>query len=77
MSTGHGVAVVAWMGRVGFLLAPPLVGVVGDAIDLRAGLAVVPFAGVVVALFAGALRPGPGLASVSSDAEANAAQRPG
>lgn len=56
LATGHGVAAVAWMGRVGFLVAPPLVGVVSDAVSVRAGLAVVPAAGVVIALFAGALR---------------------
>ena len=50
--TGHGVAVVAWMGRVGFLLAAPLVGVLGDAASLRAGLVVVPLAGLAVAALA-------------------------
>ena len=57
VTTGGGVAVVAWMGRVGFLLAPPLVGAVADATSLRAGLAVVPVAGAAVAVLAGALRP--------------------
>jgi hypothetical protein len=38
---------------------------------------VVPVAGVVVAIFAGALRPGSGAVPVPSDAEADAAQRPG
>jgi fucose permease len=52
VSTGHGVAVVAWMGRVGFLLAAPLVGVLGDAASLRAGLVVVPVAGLAVAALA-------------------------
>jgi MFS family permease len=52
VSTGHGVAVVAWMGRVGFLLAAPLVGVLGDAASLRTGLVVVPLAGLAVAALA-------------------------
>jgi hypothetical protein len=52
VSTGHGVAVVAWMGRVGFLVAAPLVGVLGDAASLRAGLVVVPLAGLAVAALA-------------------------
>lgn len=57
ISTGHGVAAVAWMGRLGFLVAPPVVGAIGDATNLRLGLTVVPVAGVVVALLAGALGP--------------------
>lgn len=56
VSTGHGVAVVAWAARIGFLLAPPLVGTVGDAVNLRLGLAVVPAAGVLIALLAGTVR---------------------
>jgi MFS family permease len=52
VSTGQGLAVVAWMGRVGFLVAAPLVGVLGDAASLRAGLVVVPLAGLGVAALA-------------------------
>ncbi|MGD9702021.1 MAG: MFS transporter [Acidimicrobiia bacterium] len=55
VSTGHGVAAVAWMGRIGFLVAPPFVGLVGDALNLRLALVVVPVAGVVIALLAGVL----------------------
>ncbi len=55
VSTGNGVAAVAWMGRIGFLVAPPLIGVIGDAVNLRAGLVLVPVAGAVIALLAGAL----------------------
>ena len=55
VSTGNGVAAVAWMGRIGFLVAPPLIGLTGDAVNLRAGLVLVPLAGSVVALLAGAL----------------------
>jgi MFS family permease len=40
VSTGHGVAVVAWMSRLGFLVVPPLVGAVADATSLRTGLVV-------------------------------------
>lgn len=54
--TGHGVAAIAWMGRLGFLVAPPVVGAVGDAVSLRAGLAVVPLAGLGIAALAGLLR---------------------
>jgi MFS family permease len=55
VSTGHGVAAVAWMARVGFLVTPPIIGVVGDAISLRAGLVLVPVAGALIALLAGVL----------------------
>lgn len=57
VSTGHGVAAVAWMARVGFLVTPPIIGVVGDGISLRAGLLLVPLAGALVALLAGVLGP--------------------
>jgi len=52
---GHGVAVVAWIGRTGFLVGPPLVGLVGDAVSLRAGLLAVPLAGLAVAGLASVL----------------------
>lgn len=52
IATGQGVAVVAWMGRVGFLFAAPLVGVLGDATSLRWALVVVPVAGLAVAALA-------------------------
>jgi fucose permease len=57
VSTGHGVAVVAWMSRVGFLIVPPVVGAVGDAASLRSGLLLVPAAGLAIAALAGTLRP--------------------
>lgn len=55
VSTGHGVAVVGWMSRMGFLVVPPLVGAVGDASSLRAGLVLVPVAGVAIAALAATL----------------------
>jgi fucose permease len=55
VSTGHGVAAVAWMARVGFLVTPPIIGVIGDAVSLRAGLVLVPVAGALIALLAGVL----------------------
>lgn len=54
VSTGHGVATVAWLSRLGFLVAPPIVGTVGDAVSLRAGLVIVPVAGLLIAALAGA-----------------------
>jgi MFS family permease len=47
---GTGLAVVSWLMRIGFLLSPPLVGLVADHASLRAGLLVVPVAGLVVVL---------------------------
>ena len=52
VATGHGLAAIAWMGRVGFLVSPPLVGSIGDASTLRAGLLIAPVAGVVVIVLA-------------------------
>ncbi|WP_163541003.1 MFS transporter [Occultella kanbiaonis] len=45
---GTGLTVVSWLMRLGFLLSPPLVGLVADATSLRVGLLVVPVAGLVV-----------------------------
>ena len=49
---GTGLTVVGWLVRIGLLASPPLVGAVADAFSLRAGLLVVPFAGVSAVLFA-------------------------
>jgi fucose permease len=55
VATGHGLAAIAWMGRIGFLVSPPLVGVIGDAASLRTGLVIAPAAGLVVVLLANRL----------------------
>ncbi|MFI9487755.1 MFS transporter [Promicromonospora sp. NPDC052451] len=47
---GTGLTIVSWLLRLGFLLSPPLVGLVADAVGLRTGLLVVPVAGVLVAV---------------------------
>lgn len=52
---GTGLTVVSWLLRVGFVLAPPLVGAVADLTDLRVGLLAVPAAGLVVVAAAGVL----------------------
>lgn len=49
---GTGLAVVSWLMRIGFLLAPPIVGAIADATSLRVGLIVVPIAGLAVVLLA-------------------------
>ena len=43
---GVGLTVVSWLLRVGFLLSPPLVGVIADASSLRVGLLSVVVAGI-------------------------------
>ncbi|ALE84208.1 MFS transporter [Pseudonocardia sp. HH130629-09] len=62
LAPGSGLTIVTWLMRVGFLVSPPVVGLVADATSLRVGLLVVPLAGLVVVLLAGVLagrrRPG-------------------
>ncbi len=45
---GAGLTMVTWLLRVGFLLSPPIVGVLADASSLRVGLLLVPITGVIV-----------------------------
>ena len=52
---GTGLTALAWSMRVGFVGAPPLVGMVADATSLRVGLLVIPIAGLLVAAAAGVL----------------------
>src|SRR5689334_9092764 len=44
---GVGLTVVSWLLRVGFLLSPPVVGLIADLASLRVGLLSVVFAGIV------------------------------
>jgi MFS family permease len=44
---GVGLTVVSWLLRVGFLLSPPIVGLIADLSSLRVGLLSVVFAGIV------------------------------
>ncbi|MGO2746999.1 MFS transporter [Microbacterium sp.] len=53
---GAGLTIVSWLLRLGFLFSPPIVGLVADNAGLRAGLLVVPLAGIVAVLFAWALQ---------------------
>jgi len=57
LRAGTGLTLVSWLMRLGFLLSPPVVGLVADASSLRTGLLVLPLAGVVVVLLAGVLAP--------------------
>lgn len=53
---GTGLTVVSWLMRLGFLLSPPIVGLIADAASLRLGLLVVPLAGLAVIVLAGVLK---------------------
>lgn len=55
--TGTGLTILSWGLRAGFLLSPPVVGLVADAWSLRVGLLVVPLAGLVVLTLAGVMAP--------------------
>jgi MFS family permease len=51
LPSGVGLTVVSWLLRIGFLLSPPLVGLVADLVSLRVGLLSVVIAGLGAALF--------------------------
>jgi MFS family permease len=55
---GFGLAVSGWMMRVGFLLTPPLVGIVADQVGLRWAFAVPAVLGLLAIGCAGLLAPG-------------------
>lgn len=52
---GTGLTALAWLMRLGFVGAPPLVGLIADATSLRVGLLIVPVAGLAVVAAAGVL----------------------
>jgi MFS family permease len=52
---GTGLTMVSWLMRVGFLVSPPVVGAIADAVSLRAGLFVVPLAGLLVLVLSAVL----------------------
>ncbi|MYM19841.1 MFS transporter [Brevibacterium sp. 5221] len=54
---GTGLTIVSWLMRLGFLASPPLVGLIADRADLRAGLLTVPAAGLAVVALAAVLAP--------------------
>jgi MFS family permease len=54
---GTGLAVINWLLRIGFLLSPPLIGVLADATSLRAALLAVVVAGLGAMLLGRVLRP--------------------
>ena len=54
---GTGLAVINWLLRIGFLLSPPVIGVLADATSLRVALLAVVVAGLGALLLGRALRP--------------------
>ncbi len=52
---GQGVAIVAWLARIGFVIAPTLVGLAADRVGLSAALVIPLIAGVAVAVLMGTL----------------------
>jgi MFS family permease len=52
LADGTGLTVVSWLLRGGFLVSPPVVGLVADFTSLRVGLLSVVFAGVVTVVLA-------------------------
>ncbi|MCI2416466.1 MFS transporter [Saccharopolyspora sp. K220] len=55
LPSGTALAVVGWIYRFGVLMVPPVVGLLADAFSLRAGLVVVPVAGVLIVLLSARL----------------------
>jgi len=55
--SGDGVTVVSWVARLGFLVMPPLVGLVADSASIGAGLVLGGVAAGAYGLLAGRLRP--------------------
>jgi hypothetical protein len=60
--TSQGIATVSWLGYLGFLAGPPVIGLTAEAIGLPAALAIVCGMTAAVALLAGTTRPAPALA---------------
>ncbi|MFC4904073.1 MFS transporter [Kocuria oceani] len=58
LRTGTGLALVSWLMRISFLSLSPAIGMLSDAVGLRAALVVVPVFALVAALTAGVLRDG-------------------
>lgn len=52
---GTGLTIVSWLMRLGFLLSPPLIGLLSEATSLRDALFMIPLAGLTVVFAAGVL----------------------
>lgn len=74
LAPGVGLTVVGWLLRVGFLVSPTIIGILADAISLRAALVSVVLAGLVVLVLGRVLETGaPQHASLPHDASAEEA----
>lgn len=56
--SGDGVTVLSWVARLGFLVTPPLVGLIADNAGIGTGLVVGAVAALAYSLLAGRLAPG-------------------
>jgi hypothetical protein len=52
---GAGITVAAFLLRIGFLLGPPVIGLIADASSIRLGLVLVPLGGLIILLTSGIL----------------------
>ncbi|UYG16704.1 MFS transporter [Brachybacterium huguangmaarense] len=55
VTPGVGITLVGWLARIGFFLAPPVVGALADAFTLRYALWLMPIYAVMILLFSGVL----------------------
>lgn len=53
--SADGVAIVSWLARTGFLVLPPVIGLIADATSLRVGLSLVVGCALVAAVLSGLL----------------------
>jgi fucose permease len=60
--SSQGIATVSWLGYLGFLAGPPIIGLTADAIGLPAALGIVCGMTAAVALLAGTTHPAPAIA---------------
>lgn len=72
-AAGAAIAAVSMFGYSGFLVGPPIIGFVAEALTLRAGLAIVVATSAVIALLASALLGSEGRATRESSGSAEAA----
>jgi MFS family permease len=59
--SSQGIATVGWLGYLGLMAGPPVIGLTADAVGLPAALGIVCGMTAAVALLAGATRPAPAL----------------
>lgn len=57
VTPGLGITIIGWLGRVGFLATPPIVGALADAFTLRSALWLMPLYALGILVFSGVLEP--------------------